>query len=53
MAVMTMPAGADRRMTLVWILGIWTFALFGFGADFARFMHESRRPRSCLHSTAH
>lgn len=44
MAVVTMPAGADRRMTIVWILGIWTFALFGFGADFARFMHESPAP---------
>ncbi|MBW8816421.1 MAG: hypothetical protein JF588_23625 [Caulobacterales bacterium] len=40
----TLPVQADRRVTLVWILAIWTFALFGFGADFARFLHEQPAP---------
>lgn len=44
MSTVTLPAQADRRVTLVWILAIWTFALFGFGADFARFVHEQPAP---------
>ncbi len=44
MSAVSLPAQADRKVTLVWMLGIWTFALFGFGADFARFMHESPPP---------
>lgn len=44
MAVVTVPAGADRRMTLVWILAIWTFVLFGCGTDFVRFLHENPAP---------
>ncbi|MGA0601462.1 hypothetical protein ACO2Q3_12230 [Caulobacter sp. KR2-114] len=48
MSAATMPAVADRKVTLVWILGIWTFALFGFGADFGRFMHEQPAPPLAL-----
>jgi hypothetical protein len=44
MSTVTLPAQADRRVTLIWILAIWTFALFGFGADFARFTHETPAP---------
>ena len=44
MSTFTLPAQADRRVTLVWILAIWTFALFGFGADAARFLHEQPAP---------
>ncbi len=44
MSTITLPAQADRRVTLVWMIGIWTFALFGFGADFARFLHEQPGP---------
>lgn len=40
MSVVALHARADRNVTLVWMLAIWTFALFGFGADFGRFMHE-------------
>lgn len=40
MSAVTLPARVDRQVTLVWITMIWTFVLFGFGADFARFMHE-------------
>ena len=43
-----MTAVADRKVTLVWILAIWTFALFGFGADFARFVHETPAPPFAL-----
>lgn len=44
MAVVTVAAAADRRITLVWILAIWTFVLFGFGTDFERFLHENPAP---------
>lgn len=44
MSAVTLPARADRQVTLVWIAVIWTFALFGFGADFARFAHEHPAP---------
>lgn len=44
MSTVTLPAQSDRKVTLVWIMGIWTFALFGFGADFARFLHEQPPP---------
>jgi hypothetical protein len=44
MSAVTLPARADRNVTLVWIMAIWTFALFGFGADFARFLHEQPPP---------
>jgi hypothetical protein len=44
MSTVTLPWQADRKVTLVWILGIWTFALFGFGADFYRFLHEAPAP---------
>lgn len=44
MSALTLPAQADRKVTLVWILAIWTFALFGFGADFGRFLHEAPAP---------
>jgi hypothetical protein len=44
MSTITLPAQADRKVTLVWILAIWTFALFGFGADLARFLHEAPAP---------
>lgn len=48
MSTATLPLQADRRVTLVWILGIWTFALFGFGADIARFLHEQPAPPPIL-----
>ena len=44
MSVVTLSARTDRNITLVWIAAIWTFALLGFGADFARFMHEHPSP---------
>jgi hypothetical protein len=44
MSTVTLPWQADRKVALAWILGIWTFALFGFGADFARFLHETPAP---------
>lgn len=44
MAAATLPAQADRKVTLVWMLAIWAFVLFGFGADFARFLHERPTP---------
>jgi hypothetical protein len=48
MSTVTLPFQADRRGALVWILAIWTFALFGFGADFARFQHEQPGPPPIL-----
>jgi hypothetical protein len=48
MVALAAPARADRNVTLVWMLAIWTFALFGFGADFARFMHEQPLPPLAL-----
>jgi len=48
MTTVALPARADRQVTLVWILGVWTFALFGFGADFARFLHEQPAPPPVL-----
>ena len=44
MSAVTLPALADRKVTLVWILAIWTFALLGFGADLSRFTHETPAP---------
>jgi hypothetical protein len=44
MSAVTLPARADRNVTLVWMLAIWAFALFGFGADFGRFTHEQPTP---------
>jgi hypothetical protein len=44
MSAVTLPARADRKVTLVWMTAIWTFVLFGFGADFARFLHEQPSP---------
>jgi FtsH-binding integral membrane protein len=44
MAAVTSPGRADRKVTLVWILAIWAFVLFGFGADFSRFTHEAPAP---------
>jgi hypothetical protein len=44
MSAVTSPARADRNVTLVWMLAIWAFVLFGFGADFARFAHEQPTP---------
>jgi hypothetical protein len=44
MSAVTLPWQADRKVTLVWITTIWTFVLFGFGADFARFFHEHPSP---------
>ena len=44
MSAVTLPVRADRKVTLVWILAIWAFALFGFGADFGRFTHEQPGP---------
>lgn len=44
MSAVTLSARADRKVTLVWILTIWTFVLLGFGADFARFLHEHPSP---------
>ena len=44
MSTLAMPVRADRQVTLVWMLAIWTFALFGFGADSARFLHETPAP---------
>ncbi|HTX48208.1 MAG TPA: hypothetical protein VME40_02345, partial [Caulobacteraceae bacterium] len=44
MSAVTLSAQTDRKVTLVWIIAIWTFALFGFGADFARFLHEQPPP---------
>lgn len=48
MSTVTLPWRADRKVTLVWITTIWTFALFGFGADFARFLHEHPSPPPIL-----
>ncbi|MBS0410134.1 MAG: hypothetical protein JSR86_09480 [Proteobacteria bacterium] len=48
MSTVIMPARADRNITLVWILAIWAFALFGFGADFGRFAHEQPAPPLAL-----
>jgi len=48
MSTVTLPARVDRNVTLVWIMAIWTFALFGFGADFARFLHETPPPPPIL-----
>ncbi len=48
MSTVALPLRADRRGALVWILGIWSFALFGFGADFARFVHETPGPPPML-----
>ncbi|HEY3950136.1 hypothetical protein [Phenylobacterium sp.] len=48
MSTITLPARADRKVTLVWILAIWTFALFGFGADISRFLHETPPPPPIL-----
>jgi hypothetical protein len=44
MSTLALPARVDRKVTLVWILAIWTFVLFGFGADLARFVHENPPP---------
>ena len=44
MSAVTLPAQADRKVTLVWMVTIWTFVLFGFGADIARFLHEHPSP---------
>ncbi len=44
MSTLALPALADRKVTLVWIMAIWSFVLFGFGADFARFVHEHPSP---------
>jgi hypothetical protein len=48
MTAVTLRAWDDRKVTLVWILAIWTFALFGFGADFTRFLHEHPAPPPVL-----
>ena len=48
MSTITLPVQADRRVTLVWMLGIWAFALFGFGADVASFLHEQPAPPPIL-----
>lgn len=48
MAAATFSTRADRKVTLVWILGIWTFGLFGFGSDFGRFVHEQPLPPPVL-----
>lgn len=48
MATLTLPVQADRRITLVWMTAIWVFALFGFGADFSRFLHEQPAPPPIL-----
>ena len=44
MSAVTLPWQADRKVTLLWITTIWTLVLFGFGADFARFLHEHPSP---------
>src|ERR1700722_5780552 len=44
MSAVTLPAQADRQVTLIWTLAIWAFALFGFGADFGRFTREQPAP---------
>jgi hypothetical protein len=38
------PAQADRGVFLIWIIAIWALALFGFGADLARYLHEAPPP---------
>jgi hypothetical protein len=43
MSAVALPAQADRKVTLVWILAIWAFALFGFGADFGRLATRRNR----------
>jgi len=48
MSAVTLPARADRKVTLVWMTAIWTFVLFGFGADFFRFLHEQPAPPPIL-----
>jgi hypothetical protein len=44
MSAVPLSARVDRKVTLVWMLAIWTFALLGFGADLERFMHEQPAP---------
>jgi hypothetical protein len=44
MSVVTSPAKAERKVTLVWMTAIWALVLFGFGADFARFLGEHPSP---------
>ena len=48
MSTLALVARADRRITLVWITAIWAFVLFGFGADFARFLGEHPAPAPIL-----
>jgi len=44
MSTLAMPALTERKVTLFWIVAIWALVLFGFGADFARFVHEHPAP---------
>ncbi len=39
-----LPPQADRGVFTTWILAIWALAIFGFGADASRYLHESPRP---------
>ncbi|HEY2709302.1 MAG TPA: hypothetical protein VGI95_14735 [Caulobacteraceae bacterium] len=48
MSTVALRAQADRKVTLVWILAIWTLVLFGFGADVSRFLHEAPAPPPIL-----
>jgi hypothetical protein len=44
-----LPAQPDRNASLFWIGSIWVLALVGFGADFARYFHESPSPPPILY----
>jgi hypothetical protein len=48
MSAAILSARADRKVTLVWITAIWALVLFGFGADFARFLGERPAPPPIL-----
>jgi hypothetical protein len=48
MSAVTLPAKAERKVTLVWVTAIWALVLFGFGADFARFLSEHPSPPPIL-----
>lgn len=47
-AATTISWRQERQVTLIWILMIWAFVLFGFGADLTRFLHESPPPPAVL-----
>lgn len=42
-------AKMDRRVFTAWVVLIWALVLFGFGADFARYIRETPPPPLILH----